>query len=81
MGGVVKSVGKVVTSVLGVQQPQPSQDPILQAPPAVEPPPPMPTPDDAAVRTQQRRAVADQRRRRGRQSTILTALDNESLGG
>lgn len=79
MGGAVKSVGKLVTSVLGIEQPQPQA--ALETPPAVEPPPPMPLPDDAAVRAQQRKSVATQRMRRGRQSTILSAANEEGLGG
>lgn len=78
MGQIIKPVGKLVSSVLGIEQPQPQT--VLDAPPAIEAPPPMPLPDDAAVRTQQRKSVATQRRRRGRESTIFTAAD-EGLGG
>lgn len=78
MGGVARSVGKVVSSVLGIEQPQ--QQAVLNAPPAIEPPPPMPVPDDAAARAAQRKSVATQRKRQGRASTIFTAAD-EGLGG
>lgn len=83
MGGVVKSVGKIVTSVLGMEAPQaaPQVQQVLAEPPKVEPLPTMPTPDDAAIRTQQRKSVATQRRRQGRASTILTAAGDEGLGG
>jgi hypothetical protein len=82
MGGVTKSIGKLVTSVLGIDTPQAPQSvqQTLAAPPKVESPAAMPTPDDAAVRAQQRKSVAAQRRRGGRQSTILTAAD-DGLGG
>lgn len=78
MGGIVKPIGKLVSSVLGIESPQPNI--MLSAPPAIESPPPMPLPDDAAVRAQRRQSVAAQRRRKGRESTIMTAAD-EGLGG
>lgn len=87
MGGaaksVTKAVGKVVTSVLGLEQPQAPEavQQTLAAPPAVEPVTPMPTSDDAAVRATKRKSVAAQRQRRGRSSTILTAASGETLGG
>jgi translation initiation factor 1 (eIF-1/SUI1) len=86
MGSVVKSatkaVGKVVTSVLGIEKPQTpeSVQTVLASPPQVDPVKPMPVSDDAAVRNAQRQSIAEQRRRRGRTSTILTAAD-EALGG
>ena len=87
MGGVAKSVtkavGKVVTSVLGLEQPQApeSVQQTLAAPPVVEPVKAIPTSDDAAVRAVQRKSAAAQRQRRGRSSTILTAASDETLGG
>lgn len=78
MAKVFKPVGKLVSSVLGIEQPQPQA--ALDAPPAIEAPPQMPLPDDAAVKTKQRKSVATQRRRKGRESTIFTAAD-EGLGG
>lgn len=79
MGQILKPVGKIVSSVLGIESPQ--QQTILNAPPPAEPVPQMPLPDDAAVRAQQRKSVASQRRRRGRESTIFTAADEAGLGG
>ena len=40
----------------------------------------MPIPDDEASKAAKRRALAAQRQRGGRQSTILSALGNETLG-
>lgn len=86
MGGIVKSVtktvGKVASSVLGLEQPKnpaPVQQ-VLDAPPAAEPVKPMPTPNDDAVVAARRKAVSTQRRRQGRSSTILTAANSETLG-
>lgn len=80
--GVTKTVGKVASSVLGLEQPKPpaAVQQVLDTPPAAEPVKPMPTPNDEAVRASQRRSIADQRRRRGRSSTILTAANSDTLG-
>ena len=82
MGGVVKSVKKLVsgvTSLLGMEKPK-----IPEAPeaPVVEPVTPMPTPNDEARRKALRKSVATQRARQGRASTILTTnIDDTGLGG
>lgn len=69
MGGVFKSVGKVVGSLLGTKQEAP----------AVIAPAVMPTPDDDAVNQARRRKAAELQSRGGRASTILS--QDEKLGG
>lgn len=41
----------------------------------------MPLPDDERSKATRRRSLAKQRKRSGRRSTILTALDEDKLGG
>jgi hypothetical protein len=55
---------------------------LFHSPDVPQPPPQpvMPLPDDEAQRKAKRRSVALQRRRAGRESTILSALGNETLG-
>lgn len=74
MGGVVKSVKKLIT---GGGSPPPV---VIQAPkaaPAIEEPKEMPVPDDKAVEAERRRSRVRQRNRSGRASTILT---DDTLG-
>lgn len=86
MGGIVKSVGRLVTgvvggltSLLGMEKPSVPDTP---SPPVVEPPTPMPLPNDAARKAAARKASATQRQRQGRASTILTTnIDDTGLGG
>ena len=86
MGGIVKSVKKLVTgvvggvtSLLGMEKPKLPDDPEA---PVVEPVTPMPLPDDAARKAAKRRSIATQQARRGRASTILTTnIDDTGLGG
>lgn len=86
MGGVAKTVtktiGKVASSVLGLEPPNnpaPVQQ-VLDTPPATTPATPMPTPNDDAVMAARRKSIAAQRQRRGRSSTILTAANSDTLG-
>ena len=51
--------------------------PDIPQPPA---PPVMPIPDDLAQKQAKRKSIAERRRRGGRESTILSALGNETLG-
>jgi len=89
------TIAKVLTTALGglvagavgsmLQDDKPAAA-AAAAPPAptvaAEPTPEMPVADDSQVRANQRKATALQARQRGgRQSTILTALDDEKLGG
>lgn len=76
---VTRAVGDVTSSVLGLEKPESPQG--VETPPKVEAPAVMPSPNDDAVRAAKRKSVAEQRRRGGRQSTILTTLDQEKLGG
>lgn len=70
MGGIVKAVGNVFSTILGGGAPKPP----TPAAPTV-----MPTPDDDAMKKAKRQSMAEQMSRGGRQSTILT--DSDKLGG
>jgi len=76
MGGIVKAVSKVFSSVLGGGQPKAP----AVAPPAVSKPTPMPSQDDVSVLAAKKRAQAAASQRRGRASTVLSQ-DNDSFGG
>jgi hypothetical protein len=65
MDQIVKSVGGVIGSVLGISPKAPT-------PPALEAPKTMPTMDAAAVAEAKRKSIAAQQARGGRASTFLS---------
>lgn len=88
------AVGSVVSRALAPKQKKQSAQPVYISTPAPQPTPTapptteaepkvsMPVPDDAAVYARERRKAAQAASRRGgRQSTILTAVDDIRLGG
>lgn len=75
MGGILKSVGNVVGSVLGTNTAPPAQ-------PAPTPMPALPESDDEAVRAAKRKKAAEIQNRSGRASTILSdSGTSDKLGG
>lgn len=75
MGGIFKSVGNVVGSVLGTNEKPAAQ-------PAPAPMPALPDTDDEAVRAAKRKKAAQIQSRSGRASTLLSdAGTSDKLGG
>lgn len=75
MGGIVKSVGGVASSLLGTND-KPEAQPAPAAMPA------LPDTDDETVRTEKRKKAAQIQARSGRLSTLLSDTGtSDKLGG
>ena len=78
MGGIVRAIVNVVSTVFGGGEQQQQQQ---AAAPTVAPVTPMPTADDAAVADAKKKSIAAITARQGRASTILTGNSDPSGGG
>lgn len=79
MGGLVKGVVGVISSIFGGGDEPPAPAPAPA--PKPEPVTPMPTPNDKAVQDAKKKSIAAITARQGRASTILSGNSDASGGG